>query len=271
MDTLKNVAAKIVEPANLFAGEKLPGNLFLPDNILLFHHDWTAATPNAHYRYTVVIPLGSMSYLIDRQRFDITSGEALFIAPEQLRYLHPASQCYARIFITFELPATQFYLPRTKLARFGADSEKILLEFIALYQQQDTLRCAFRLTEFLLSLEKERSPEKSRDFSPLAARCLAYINRHLAEELNVGNIAAVLKVSGSNLRMVFRRETGTSIGRYIIRQRMNRAKHLLAATNKSVEEIAGLCGYASLVSFSLFFKRNSGQSPLNFRNSGKSS
>ena len=263
--TLKMLAAELSEPANLFCGEKLPENLALPDNILLFHHDWAAASPNSHYRYTVVVPLGRMSYLIEQQRVEVDEGEILFIAPEQLRYLHPGSPCYARIFITFELPGRQSYLPQGAVARFGGESEKILREVIALFQHKETLRCAFRLTEFLLSLENGGTAGASREFSPLAARCIAYINRHLAENLSVNGIAGALKVSGSNLRMIFRRETGISIGRYIVRQRLNRAKHLLAATSMSVEEIAGLCGYASLISFSLFFKRNSGVSPLNFR------
>ncbi|MBR7156559.1 MAG: helix-turn-helix transcriptional regulator [Lentisphaeria bacterium] len=263
--TLKMLAAELSEPANLFCGEKLPENLALPDNILLFHHDWAEASPNAHYRYTVVVPLGRMTYLIEQQRLDVNEGGVLFIAPEQVRYLHPGSPCYARLFITFELPGRQSYLPQGVVARFGGESEKILREIIALFQKRDMLRCAFRLVEFLLSLEAEKSPEKSREFSPLAARCIAYINRHLAENLSVNGIAGALKVSGSNLRMIFRRETGISIGRYIMRQRLSRAKHLLAATRMSVEEIAGLCGYASLISFSLFFKRNSGVSPLNFR------
>ena len=87
--TLKMLAAELSEPANLFCGEKLPENLALPDNILLFHHDWAAASPNSHYRYTVVVPLGRMSYLIEQQRVEVDEGEILFIAPEQLRYLHP--------------------------------------------------------------------------------------------------------------------------------------------------------------------------------------
>jgi LacI family transcriptional regulator len=54
-------------------------------------------------------------------------------------------------------------------------------------------------------------------------------------------------------------------GQELQRVRIERAKKLLAATNQKVETVAHDCGYQSINSFCVAFKRTTGMSAKKFR------
>ena len=59
-ELIKSRICELEEPENLYEGVRLPPSFALPDNILLFYHDFCAPAPTAHRRYTLVFPLASM-------------------------------------------------------------------------------------------------------------------------------------------------------------------------------------------------------------------
>ena len=108
---LKNYVRTVQEPENLFSGKRLPHGFALPDNILIFFHDFTSPAPDAHGRHTLVFPLEKMIYFVERQRIELVPGMMLYVPPFALRFLHPDSNGYGRFFITFEVKGEQPYLP----------------------------------------------------------------------------------------------------------------------------------------------------------------
>lgn len=73
-------------------------------------------------------------------------------------------------------------------------------------------------------------------------------------------------VGYESFRKSFRRVTGLSPGKYIIRRRIDMACHLLFMSDKSIKEIAEDLGYKSQYEFSSQFKELTGLSPRNYRN-----
>ncbi|MGE7055201.1 helix-turn-helix domain-containing protein, partial [Paenibacillus glucanolyticus] len=63
----------------------------------------------------------------------------------------------------------------------------------------------------------------------------------------------------------FKKETGISLGTYIIQARIKAAKHLLEATSLSVYQIAAKVGYANYSYFSKLFKQDTGWAPSDYR------
>ena len=104
MERLRQKQQILLSPKDYFNGKRLPEKFSAPDNILMFHHDFSSNREISHPRYTLVIPHGKMRYLIDSEEYSIQSGNALLIFPGQVRYLMQDSQCYSRLFITFDLP-----------------------------------------------------------------------------------------------------------------------------------------------------------------------
>jgi len=94
---------------------------------------------------------------------------------------------------------------------------------------------------------------------------LRYIMEHCHEPINVGDVVAVAGMSRRSLHKAFVEILGRTPGQELQRVRMERAKRLLLETNQKVEAIAGLCGFASLNSFSIAFKQAAQLSPQHFR------
>ncbi|MBE6389990.1 MAG: helix-turn-helix transcriptional regulator [Lentisphaerae bacterium] len=271
---MKEFFEKIVrlhEPVDLFNGKRLPKDFELPDNILLFFHDFPATSPNTHLRWTLVIPLGPMTYLLDEYPVKIQSGDVLIIPPGQIRFLLPDSKSFARLFITFELSGRPSYIPNNYLGKFSSSSQNILMNIMQNYEADRIESCSFELVRFIRSLENTSLPVDRAKISPVAAKAMSLINRYLDEPMNNVRIARKLNISESHLRMVFRKEVGMNISSYITLQRLNMARHLLVNSSLTIAEIAEKCGFRSIYAFSAFFRKKTALPPLRYRNGNRKS
>ncbi len=99
----------------------------------------------------------------------------------------------------------------------------------------------------------------------VAYNVMNYLNHHFAEEISVNSIAAALFLNRDYISHVFKDETGYSVMAYVISLRINRAKLLLAETDRSITDIAMECGYTDFTYFSKQFKKHTNMSPSKFR------
>src|SRR4029078_2519196 len=67
--------------------------------------------------------------------------------------------------------------------------------------------------------------------------------RRLAEPLDLSTMAGQVNMSVRTFTRRFRDETGQSPGRWLARQRVERARLLLETTDLAVDEIARRCGF----------------------------
>lgn len=263
---LSDYAQRIPEPENLFSGRVVDPAFRLPDNILIFYHDFSTPLPNAHGRHTLVIPFNPMTYFIDGRRIELAPGDLLYIPPYAVRFMHPDSAGYRRLFITFELSGPQNYLPPAGAFTFTPRSETALKHFLEQYASAGPEHAAFALMDLLL-LQCGRPPEKTSG-NPLPAaveKVIELVDAHLSESGGIKDLAERAGLSESHLRQLFRRYAGLSLGRFILGKRLDYAKYHLACSEKRIAEIAEGCGFANIYVFSAFFRRNTGESPLRFR------
>jgi AraC-like DNA-binding protein len=92
-----------------------------------------------------------------------------------------------------------------------------------------------------------------------------FLERNLARRVGIEDIAGDLGLSPSQLRLLFKRATSVSLGRYIELTRLTHAFFLLKNSDQNVSQVAYACGYKSIHSFSRMFKRHNGISPRAFR------
>lgn len=95
-----------------------------------------------------------------------------------------------------------------------------------------------------------------------------YIKDHLNESISVYNIAEILYVTPTYFSKLFKNNTGEGCNNYIVRKRMEKAKLLLETTSMKTGKIANLVGYKDTNYFSLAFKKQTGMSPTEFRETG---
>jgi AraC family transcriptional regulator len=96
-------------------------------------------------------------------------------------------------------------------------------------------------------------------------RVLAFVEANLSNAIQVKDLAAQARLSECYLSHLFRNTIGQSPFAYVRRRRIERAKHLMLLTEKSLAEIAGECGLCDQAHFSRLFRQMVGMSPAAWR------
>lgn len=97
-------------------------------------------------------------------------------------------------------------------------------------------------------------------------KVLEYIDTHLSEDLHVARLSDVAAFSKYHFVRQFSELFGMGVYKYVQLSRLKRASHrLVFREDQSVTDIALDSGYENAESFSRAFKKNSGQTPTEFR------
>ncbi|MEU2282778.1 helix-turn-helix domain-containing protein [Streptomyces sp. NPDC013178] len=94
---------------------------------------------------------------------------------------------------------------------------------------------------------------------------LAWMEQHLDQEVTVEQLAARAHMSPRTFARRFQQETGTTPYRWILRQRVLLAQHLLEATDETVDAIAGRTGFGTAAALRHQFVRALGTTPNAYR------
>ena len=100
---------------------------------------------------------------------------------------------------------------------------------------------------------------------PVLSAALREISRRLPTSFGVAEIADALDVPRTRLDRLFAEKFSRSVGKEIVRQRIERAKKLLATTDKPMKAIAALCGYCNAGYFTNAFRAETGLTPKAWR------
>lgn len=96
-------------------------------------------------------------------------------------------------------------------------------------------------------------------------RMIAFIHSSLHTHLDAARLGQVADLSVSRMNTVFRQETGYSPLEYVRRERVAKARRLLADPELSVKEIAARTGFEDSFHFSRVFRQIDGLSPTHYR------
>lgn len=103
------------------------------------------------------------------------------------------------------------------------------------------------------------------DYSYTVQKCCDYIALSLDKKVRAADLAALTGYAEYYLTDKFRKETGLSISAYIRREKLERAKTLLASTELSIQEISERLAFSTPNYFARCFKEDYGETPLQFR------
>ena len=101
--------------------------------------------------------------------------------------------------------------------------------------------------------------------SKLLIEVTQYVQHNLSRPLDVAALAKSLYVSRTHLACRFKEETGMTLTDFILREKIEEAKRLLAHTDKPLSQIADYLGFSSQSHFTKSFKKYSGKTPGAYR------
>lgn len=215
-------------------------------------------TENIRHRYCPLSHYHGVSVAIDMNRVPRCFScilDDVFVSPEELEMKFCSEKPYSimRENISIEHIFSELYSVPENI-RKGYHKVKVL-----------------ELLLFLSGLEYEGESEERRYFSrsqvTAAKEAKKYLLAHLDEHITITELADMLGISSTSLKICFKGVYGDTINGYITNCKMQKAASLLKNTDKSVLEIAGIVGYNNGSKFAGAFRRVMNKSPNEYRKS----
>ncbi len=104
-------------------------------------------------------------------------------------------------------------------------------------------------------------------YSAIVKQALDYMKEHYSESLSLREMATLVHLNPNYFCQLFKTETGENFSNYLTVFRLKKAEELLKNTDLRAYEIAEKVGYPNLSYFSRIFKKYTGKSPFEYRNS----
>lgn len=230
-------------------------------------------------------------YLISGQRNYVTNEKIYAISPDSITMTKPQvlhstnGEQYSRVVINFSRDFLVNYYNEEYadmlLSCFSSQmippfiirkNEKIKELFFAItehYQAKRFAAFAQYLGELLLLLcdiVNDNPDLKYNDDIPQNIKdILDYIYSYTTEIEKVDDVANHFFISTYYLMHLFKKHVGISVMEYVTNAKLMRSCHYLTTTDKSVNEIAELCGFSSCSYFCKVFKKKMHQSPSDYK------
>lgn len=123
----------------------------------------------------------------------------------------------------------------------------------------------FTLSESLADFNGQKQAERTSDMIGLIHR---YVHEFLHEELSLTKLSELVHLSPTYLSRMYKQTTGQGLLEYVTDVRITRSKQLLKSTSHKIQEISTLVGLDSAAYFTRLFKKETGVTPQEYRESG---
>ena len=102
-------------------------------------------------------------------------------------------------------------------------------------------------------------------------RTMLYIQQNLSEHIVLDTLAQIANMNKNYYSSVFRQVTGMTVWDYILNARVELAGRYLVErqADLNITEISHLCGFNSITNFNKVFKKYTGKTPTEYKNSGQ--
>jgi AraC-like DNA-binding protein len=282
MESIEKSCRKLKVPENFFKGRGSV-SLATPFNILLYARQskntlqQTALQNRSHHRFVLIFNLKTGGHVhTDHLSLPFSPGQSLLIHPYQF---HHFSQLESNellwMFCTFELSNNSVLDSlRDKPVPFSAKTKNTLSMLMDEWLQHDASGLGDDLLQatllrLLLCLMQDQKSSSQIALPETDDSLLRTINRLMTlrqqTPCTVTRLANALQASESRVRRQFKQAAGVSLGSYIQNYRLNRAMSLLRNTTLSMADVAEQAGFGSPQAFSRTFKKETGQTPWNYR------
>jgi transcriptional regulator GlxA family with amidase domain len=121
-----------------------------------------------------------------------------------------------------------------------------------------------RATACVVQRHGSRRPRRDNLSSPSVAMALQRLDAAADEAVSIGELAALVGVSGFQLLRAFRRETGITPHAYLVQRRVSAARRLLAA-GEMPAQVAAMAGFSDQSHMTRAFVRYLGVTPGRYR------
>ena len=250
--------------------------------------------PNCEYpehcclHHTVVVYLRSQPNSVRQigdtlQTENINLGDVAIIPTQTTHYRKTKSETLEVIIITIA-PNLLSRLAKEKIDAYKIEilpsfaRSNLLIQSIALNLKAefDSGNCDRSYVESLYNAlmmhllnnhsQKEYYSQHNSGLVPYKLKqALTYINNNIDRSIKIRDVAELLGISQYYFCRLFRESTGISPYRYVIQQRVSKAKTLIESDKMSLSDITFECGFSSQSQMTHHFRKLTGTTPKVYR------
>ncbi len=136
---------------------------------------------------------------------------------------------------------------------------------MSIERNPDWARYARFYRELTLLLFDYTSEEQESRSNRLVQEIEQFVQGHLDQDLSLTRLGDHVHLNPTYLSRLYKQITGNGISDYIMEARIEKAKHLLAHSDRKIHEIAEDTGYQSGIAFTRFFKKMMNVTPQEYR------
>ena len=245
--------------------------------INLYQCEQSFSTPKRtfDYHYLLYVHKGIGKYKIDNITYDAKIGDIFYCPPQK------SNTIFADANNPFLLSGLEFtadqsdYLAQNISSKINISKHTFLItginEMIEEYRFNKTF--SSEICDNILSILVSRliriSQGKTAGSEDISESLLQYIMNNYDKEITHNLLSEIFSYHKNSINRILLKSTNMTLKNYIIDIRMKKACEFLLYSNKTVAEIAELCGYSSSVFFSRQFKQKNGITPLEYRKNTK--
>ncbi|WP_462410283.1 AraC family transcriptional regulator [Neobacillus sp. Marseille-QA0830] len=234
---------------------------------------------------------GAMEYFVNGETVPIEKGNGIFVNSKRLHYGFSTNKADCSFIVVAVHPsllgesthAGKVYLNE----KFGSGTEdfilltsdspwkkEVLVSLEQMYHEMHSpARNALRLLSQATSLcacigdHIQKVPgQPNDDQSWMAVRKMTgFIHHHYDQKLTLDDMAAAGSICRSRCCELFSKYIGQTPNAYLVRYRIQKSCEMLLETNRSVSEIAMVCGFQTPSYFSYVFRKETGLTPQDYR------
>ncbi|MCM1026698.1 MAG: response regulator [Roseburia sp.] len=210
---------------------------------------------NRSYR----LQLGAWKRLLEQNRFlPFRDSVLCYIGGDSRRHMNASDM------MNLHQSVTQLLLSYLVERQIGSDlvfdEDLPYLTYMSAWQSLELFEKA--LSHIAGRLQELEAKEESRD---VIRETMKYIRQRLDTDLSVSEIAEFAGMNPEYLTKLFKKNTGYTLKEYIIKEKMESAKMLLATTSLPVTLISSHVGYGNYSNFTRSFKQLEGCTPMEYR------
>lgn len=228
----------------------------------------------------LIIPItGNARLSLNGSSYDIQPGVIVHAGPGMnIQIDIPEKAIWRMAVLHYKIPETEkelFPLFHTHFSMRINENVKLLDLCQQLHQIQTVPGAAAKLCgkrlfmEFLGELFDASEKYLADGKTELIEHVMDYIRQNYANGLNINQTADHFKIDRRKLALLFKRHIGMTPSTYLMECRILKAKELLQSCDCPINQIAECAGYADSLFFSRAFKKSTGLSPSDYRNSTK--
>jgi AraC-like DNA-binding protein len=238
----------------------------------------------------MLVTEGTLYIASNENKYTVKKGEYLLMKPTDLQYGHQASDC---TFYWFHFTYNNNYNDPVLIHDYDekaiSDISHLLIPekgtlslaeriIILMKQLQDSAKRYgdTTLNQYLASAILSELSNQSYLFQrhgdikrqhQLYNDICDYITLHISENIKVSEVASYFGYNKKYLPSFFRKHSSITVKQYILQTKMEFAKAELTDTNHSISQVAYNIGFNDVHNFSIAFKKITGLSPSDYRNS----